>query len=60
VFGIVVFREQVHTGGWLALSVVGAAAIAVCTVALTRSPLLRDDGGSGSDVAASDATRCSP
>jgi hypothetical protein len=60
VFGIVVFREQIHTGGWLALSVAGAAAIAACTVALTRSPLLQDDAGSGSDVAASEASRCSP
>ncbi|GAA1314114.1 DMT family transporter [Pseudonocardia xinjiangensis] len=60
VFGIVVFGEQVHTGGWVALSVVGAAAIAACTVALTRSPLLQDGESSGSDVAAGDASRCSP
>jgi hypothetical protein len=34
-FGIVVFGEQIYTGGWLPLSAAGAAAIAACTVALT-------------------------
>jgi hypothetical protein len=54
VFGIVVFGEQVRTGGWLALAVAGAAAIAVCTLVLARSPLLKGEGNAESDAGSKD------
>jgi len=41
-FGVAVFGEHVRSGGWLALAVLGALLIAVCTVVLARSPLLHD------------------
>jgi drug/metabolite transporter (DMT)-like permease len=56
-FGVVVLGEHVRTGGWLALAVAGAAAIAVCTVVLARSPLLQDGGKSGSDTDPKNTTR---
>jgi drug/metabolite transporter (DMT)-like permease len=56
VFGVVVFGEHVRTDGWLALAVAGAALVAVCTVVLTRSPLLA--GGGEQDAAESGGERC--
>lgn len=56
-FGVTVFGEHVRTGGWLALAVAGAAAIAACTVVLARSPLLHGSGGAGSDLHSGDMSR---
>lgn len=44
-FGIAVFSEHVRGGAWLALAVLGAAVIAVATVALAHSPLLQGSRG---------------
>lgn len=43
VWGVVVFDEQVRRGGWLALTAAGVLLLVVGTVALARSPLLRED-----------------
>ena len=50
VFGVVVFGEHVRLDGWLALAVAGAAAVAVGTLVLARSPLLEGGRGADSDV----------
>ena len=54
-FGVVVFDERVRTGGWLALAVAGALAIAASTAVLARSPLLHAGGDSASDLGRRDA-----
>jgi drug/metabolite transporter (DMT)-like permease len=44
-WGVAVFDEDVRGGWWIAAEVAGAALIVVCTLLLTRSPLLRGPGG---------------
>lgn len=41
VWGVVLFSEQVRTGPWLAGALAGAGLMGVCTVWLSRSPLLQ-------------------
>lgn len=42
VLGVVLFHEQVQLGGWLALEILGAAAILAGSVELARSPVLSE------------------
>jgi drug/metabolite transporter (DMT)-like permease len=42
-WGVVVFDEQVRRGGWLALTAAGGLLLVAGTIALARSPLLRDE-----------------
>ncbi|NKQ54324.1 DMT family transporter [Amycolatopsis sp. K13G38] len=44
-WGIAVFGDQVRGGAWIIAEVAGAAAVAVCTVLLARSPLLQGEQG---------------
>jgi drug/metabolite transporter (DMT)-like permease len=44
-WGVLVFREQVRTGWFLALAAVGALVIAGAVLVLARSPLLAGESG---------------
>lgn len=55
-WGVLVYNETTHTGGWIALAVLGAGGIAAGVVMLARSPLLSalnehtiSSGGDGVD-----------
>ena len=44
-WGVFIFREQVRTGWFLALTVTGGLVIAGAVLVLARSPLLADESG---------------
>lgn len=44
-WGVTVFREQLQSGAWLALAVLGLGLIATCTVLLARSLSNHGEGG---------------
>lgn len=49
VIGVLVFGERIRLGGWLALELVGALAVAAASIELARSPLISGEGLSKSE-----------